>query len=116
MSERDLFIAALQITDQAERSAWLDRACAGDAALRQRLGGLLQALDNAGSLLEKPAFGLPATVAPPEPGEAAVDQVPSMGPDDRAAPESPGAVIGPYKLLQLLGEGGMGAVWMAEQT
>ena len=37
MSERDLFIAVLKITDPGERSAWLDRECGGDAALRQRI-------------------------------------------------------------------------------
>jgi hypothetical protein len=41
MSERDLFIAALNITEPAERSAWLDRECGGDAALRQRIDQLL---------------------------------------------------------------------------
>ena len=61
MSERDLFIAALKFTEPAERAAWLDRECDGDAALRRRIDVLLQAFDKAGSLLENPvvAIGLP---------------------------------------------------------
>ena len=42
MSERELFLAALQIADPHERSAWLDHACGGDAVLRQRIDELLQ--------------------------------------------------------------------------
>ena len=55
MNDRDLFMAALQIEDGAVRSAWLDRACAGDAALRQRVEALLAAFARAGSFLEQPA-------------------------------------------------------------
>jgi serine/threonine protein kinase len=96
MNERDLFIAVLQKDDPTERAALLDRACADQPALRQRLERLLGAYDGAGSFLEPPArSGSPTT-------------------DERAA-ESPGTVIGPYKLLQQIGEGGMGTVYMAEQ-
>jgi hypothetical protein len=105
MSERDLFIAALQITPPAEQAAWLDRECAGDAALRQRIDVLLQALDKAGSLLENPA-GL---------GDRAAAGAAWASGDAPAMPEAPGSRIGPYKLLQQIGEGGMGVVYMAEQ-
>jgi WD40 repeat protein/serine/threonine protein kinase/tetratricopeptide (TPR) repeat protein len=97
MSERDLFIAALKITPPAERAAWLDRECGGDAALRQRIDVLLQAFDKAGSLLENPVVAAGRTV-------------------DEPIRQGPGTVIGPYKLLQEIGEGGMGTVYMAEQT
>src|SRR5262249_53597651 len=52
---RDVFIAALQIEEPAERSAYLDRECGGDAALRQRVEALLAALGQAGSFLQQPA-------------------------------------------------------------
>jgi serine/threonine protein kinase len=96
MSERDLFIAALKLTEPAERAAWLDRECNGNAALRQRIDVLLQAFDKAGSLLENPVVAIGLTT-------------------DEPTTEGPGTVIGPYKLLEQIGEGGFGIVYMAEQ-
>jgi serine/threonine protein kinase len=112
MSERDIFIAALQKTDAAERSSFLDEACAGDAALRRRLEVLLQAHAQAGRFLEEP-LAAPAGTGDYEPGQ---DQGPPA--EEGLAPpssEAPGTRIGPYKLLQLIGEGGMGAVYLADQ-
>src|SRR5689334_17109786 len=86
----------------AERAAYLDTACGPNAGLRALVEGLLQALDQAGSFLEQPLFDPYRTSpGPPDP------------PDDA---ESPGGRAGPYKLLQLIGEGGMGTVWFAQQT
>ena len=51
MSQRDLFIAALQRTDPVEQAAFLDQACAGDAALRQRIEELLRAHTQASEVL-----------------------------------------------------------------
>src|SRR5262245_59924476 len=109
MSERDLFIAALQISDPVERSSWLDRECGGDAALRQRIEVLLQALDKAGSLLDNPVVVPQANVGETGPG------VPASNAGAEPSAEQPGTVIGPYKLVEQVGEGGMGAVWMAQQ-
>jgi tetratricopeptide (TPR) repeat protein/serine/threonine protein kinase len=101
VNERDLFIAAVQIDDSGRRSDYLDRECAGDRELRQRVDALLDAFERAGSFLRAP--GSDVTVDLP------------AGPPD-PAPETVGTFVGPYKLLQPLGEGGMGAVWLAEQT
>lgn len=96
MNERELFVAAVQIDNPAERLAYLDNACGGDSELRNRVNVLLAALDDAQSYLEQPVVVVAPTVA------------------DTAKAHT-GDQVGPYKLLQLVGEGGMGSVWMAEQ-
>ncbi|HKI33834.1 MAG TPA: protein kinase [Gemmataceae bacterium] len=95
MNEQAIFIAALQ-EEREKRAAYLDRVCGGHAALRQRIEVLLEAHDRAGSFLQQPA---------------------AAGLTDAYRPlsEGPGTVIGPYKLLQQIGEGGFGVVYMAEQ-
>src|SRR5262245_17409137 len=97
MSERDLFIAALQRTDPAERSAWLDQACSGDTEMRQRVERLLDAFAQAGSLLESPLLAPVATVDQP-------GQTGSAIPGASVQPEGPGTLIGSYKLLERIGE------------
>src|SRR5262249_48316803 len=99
MSERDIFIAALQQDDPAQRQAYLDEACAGQPDLRMQVEHLLRLYEGAGSFLEKPAATGPL--------QEAAEQASSA--------EASGALIGPYKLLEQIGEGGMGTVWMAEQ-
>ncbi len=98
MKERDIFISALQRDDPKDRRAYLERACEGDEGMRQRIQALFGAFEQAGSFLGSPA---------PAP-EGTLELPPAV--------EVPGAVIGPYKLLQQIGEGGMGTVYMAEQT
>ena len=92
---KDLFAAALDRPDPADRAALLDRECAGDPDLRRRLDVLLAAHDQPESALERP---LAATGAF----------------EPRA--ETAGAIIADkYKLLEPIGEGGMGEVWVADQ-
>src|SRR5262245_49510013 len=104
MAERDIFIAALQQEGPARRQAYLDAACAGQPELRRQVEHLLRLYEGAGSFLEKPAA---ESVAAGAFQDAAEPTSPS---------EAPGAVVGPYKLLEQIGEGGMGTVWMAQQT
>src|SRR5207237_575344 len=104
-SLKELFLAALEVAPQ-DRAAWLERECAADAGLREHLRLMLAAHDAPQSLLDRPAE--PPAGSPPCEG---------VGPTvDQPLTERPGTVIGPYKLLQQIGEGGMGAVFMAEQT
>jgi eukaryotic-like serine/threonine-protein kinase len=104
MAERDIFIAALQKEDPAERQAYLDVACAGQPELRQQVEHLLRLHEGAGSFLEQPAAESAATRVVPD---AALEA---------SSLEASGALIGPYKLIEQIGEGGMGTVWMAQQT
>src|SRR5262245_52816208 len=101
MSERDLFLAARDIADAAERVRYLDAACGGDAELRRRIEELLAADVAAEKFLESP----PAPVTTDDPSRSTDDDGPAVGT----------VVAGRYKLLQRIGEGGMGVVYMAEQ-
>lgn len=109
---KSIFGQALAIESPPQRAAYLDQACGGDAALRAEVEGLLAALEKAGAFLEKPAVELEATVDSQHRGGPSE----SAGPAALSASEAVGSHIGPYKLVQLLGEGGMGVVWVAEQT
>ena len=97
MTEESIFIEALEKEDAAERAAFLDRACTATRPSAQRIDRLLRRHLQPDSLLDAPAAEVGATV-------------------DQPAADRPGRVIGPYKLMQPIGEGGMGTVYMAEQT
>jgi serine/threonine protein kinase/tetratricopeptide (TPR) repeat protein len=94
-SDNALFLEAARLPSAAERAAYLDQACAGDPPRRAEVEALLRDHDAQQRLLDE----LRAVTATPDDLDAC-----------------PGAVLGPYQLLQPIGEGGMGTVWLAQQT
>src|SRR5262245_39634743 len=96
-----LFCAAIEIGSAEGRAAFLARACGEDAELRGRLEKLVAAHFRAGGFLEQPA--------------AEIDPDRTAGREAGGSAEGPGTVIGPYKLMEQIGEGGMGVVYVAEQ-
>src|SRR3954471_21948011 len=102
-SERELavFSGARRLPAEV-RDRYLDQTCASDAMMRRRVQELLQASEEAGAFLQQPA---------PHPG---ADALTFRGPGPPS--EQAGDRIGRYKLLQQIGEGGCGVVYMAEQS
>jgi serine/threonine protein kinase len=96
LDEAAIFNRARQIETPEARQTYLQQACGGDAALQARVEALLRVHEQERSFLNVPA-----------------DEV--TGSLGSAVSEAPGALLGPYKLLQQIGEGGMGTVFMAEQ-
>ena len=96
MSESGIFKAAIKLRPD-RRAAYLDQACGSDAELRGEIESLLHAHDATGGFLEDVPAG-------PDPTE-----------DYQPLAERPGTVIGPYKLMEQIGEGGFGLVFVAEQ-
>ena len=98
-----IFVELVAHVPPEQWDARLAELAGTDQELRRQVSRILAAHRDAGSFLESPAAGLGATMDEPPVG--------GYGP-----PESVGSMIGPYKLLEQIGEGGMGAVWMAQQT
>jgi len=94
---KSIFLAAVEEVAPGDWSGYLDEVCRGNAELRRRVETLLAAHQESDVLFDEPNVGLMAETAPVEPVE------------------EPGMMIGRYKLLERIGEGGMAVVYMAEQ-
>jgi WD40 repeat protein/serine/threonine protein kinase/tetratricopeptide (TPR) repeat protein len=94
----EIFGNALEIESTEKRAAYLANACGEDAALRKAVESLLNSHARAGDFLEKPAM-----------------ETEALGNGPVWSPEGPGTLIGPYKLIEPIGEGAFAAVYRAEQ-
>ena len=99
LDDRAIFEFARKIDEGEARRAYVTEICGDDRAMTQRIEALLRAHDESDSFLERPPLG--------------TSILPTIG---QAGPERVGIQIGPYKLLEQIGEGGMGVVYVAEQS
>ena len=99
IAEEEIFQTARRIGSAEARRAYLDQACRDNGSLREQVELLLAAFDSSDNFLESPSSEIAA-------------EIPAR---DQTISEGPGTVIGPYKLLQQIGEGGLGVVFLAEQ-
>ena len=110
----EIYCAALEAKAPDERATYLAQACAGDASLRAAVDEMLSAQAEAESFF---AEGSPAAISAVELAQSLSD-TPGFSQDAGSVPltdQELGKWIGPYKLLQRIGEGGCGVVYMAEQ-
>ena len=97
----DLFLQAAEIVDEHARTAFLDEQCGDDERLRKRIDSMLRDQTEAAGFFDKP--------------DGICDAVASVARTTDSLRASEGAMLGRYKLLQRIGEGGFGVVYMAEQ-
>lgn len=113
---KEIFLAAVELTSHAVRAAFLDQVCAGEPVLRRRVEALLVAHDEPDcSAIGGPADAAITSDLGPVRASGWVNEPSDSASSPSKLGDGPGSRVGPYKLLQQIGEGGMGTVFMAEQ-
>ena len=110
--EKTVFYAALDVADPAQRRQFLDQACASDAELRMAVEALLAVHADSEQFFDDCASSV--MVLPAAEIESAAALTAELC--GSVFEEKPGTIIGRYKLLQKIGEGGCGLVYLAEQA
>jgi serine/threonine protein kinase len=113
VKQQEIFAAALEIEDEGRRLAMVDHACGGDPELRARVAELLADHARAEQFMSDCTSVIIASAD--DPGAPGGLEAAGLSDREKEADDAVGTRIGPYKLLQKIGEGGCGVVYMAEQ-
>src|SRR5215813_5287210 len=103
---REVFLGALECSDPIQRAKFLDSACGDDKKLREEVEQVLREAGDLGGFMEAPVLSVAREAMPDSAGESAFTA---------RITEQPGVSIGKYQLVQKLGEGGCGVVYLAQQ-
>ncbi len=105
-SEKTIFLTALEAESAQEREDYLDQACRGNPKLRDAVAELLREHEHDENFLDRPLPGLPSKM---------LDETPDYRASELGSVDASGTVIGSYRLMEQIGEGGFGLVYVAQQ-